>query len=983
MAMKKHIISFLFLSLFFQFFYTYSSAQSFELVTSRQKVSIVYDPAGPALDSISAWLLAKDIERVTGYLPAVGKTLQGVNGNVIAIGNYKSSLVQSICGNRNSYFDSLENKWECYLLKTFVIPPNNSSKALVIAGSDTRGTAYGVFAISKKIGVSPWYWWADVPPQQTKELILNIAETISSSPTVKYRGIFLNDEDWGLQPWAAKTFEPETGDIGPKTYAKIFELLLRLKANLIWPAMHPSTKPFYSYEKNKKVAADYSIIVGSSHAEPMLRNNVGEWDSKTMGAFNYITNQPIVYKYWEDRVKESSNNNAIYTIGMRGIHDSGMEGVKDAKEAIPLLTKIIADQRGILSKYINPNPEKVPQVFTVYKEVLDIYDKGLKIPDDVTIVWPDDNYGYIQRLNNPEENKRSGGSGVYYHASYWGRPHDYLWLSSTHPELIREEMMKAYYNNANRLWILNVGDIKPLEYNIQLFLDMAFDARPFANDYYIEHHLQKWYDDIFGWMHGKVINQLFQEYYDLAFERRPEFMGWSQTEPTTKTNYTTYNHFYYGDEAQHRIDQYDQLERRAKSIRSGIEINHVDAYYQLVYYPIVCASLMNKKFLYRDKSLLYAKQGRLSAKDYARLSKEAFNEIKEETEIYNMGMAAGKWKYMMSMAPRNLPVYNEPVLPEIVLQPSNSSWKVVPEGNTGIDSAFNDSTNLTLPAFSSLIERNYFIDIFLCDSTTVKWTAQTEKWIYLTQTSGVLNPSTGRKENRIWVYVDWERVRMKEWVKKEFVTGKVVIKGAGKTYIVNVKVNLPAVPAETIKIGFEENGYISLFVENFSKKENKNGAEWSFHKGVARTARSIVAATSSVHAQVVDTNVVRSQSAFVEYSIHNFTATDPVITIYSLPVHPLNNQYSLRYAISLDNGPIFIADTKTIGRSEEWKQNVLSNQAERKFKLPFLPAGLHKLRIYAIDPGVTLERFVIDLGGLQKSNSVIKETTAQQYISIK
>ena len=256
---------------------------------------------------------------------------------------------------------------------------------MVVAGSDVRGTAYGVFTLSEKIGVSPWYWWADVAAKQQKELTIVQDDFVSAPPSVKYRGIFINDEDWGLQPWAAKTFEPETGDIGPKTYAKVFELLLRLKANLIWPAMHPSTKAFFHYPGNVTTAGDYQIIIGSSHAEPMLRNNVGEWNEKTMGHFNYLTNKDSVYKYWEDRVKESSEINAIYTMGMRGVHDGQMEGVKNMKEAVPIVERIIQEQRELLTKHVNKDVTAIPQVLTVYKEVLEIYDNGLKVPDDITL----------------------------------------------------------------------------------------------------------------------------------------------------------------------------------------------------------------------------------------------------------------------------------------------------------------------------------------------------------------------------------------------------------------------------------------------------------------------------------------------------------------------------------------------------------------------------------------------------------------------
>ncbi|MDB5205893.1 MAG: hypothetical protein JWR72_968 [Flavisolibacter sp.] len=453
---------------------------SFPVVHTKSASAFLIDTADADVVHIAAKAVALDIELVSDLKPSVISILNNSSNYIIIAGTIgQSSYIDGLIKSKKLDVSKVKNKWETFIITTINSPLKGVKQALVIAGSDSRGTAYGLFEVSRMAGVSPWVWWADVHPEKKKTVYINLTKPVVESPAVKYRGIFINDEDWGLQPWAAKTLEPETGDIGPKTYAKVFELLLRLRANLIWPAMHPSTKAFYHYPGNKTVAAAYSIIVGSSHAEPMLRNNVGEWDEKTMGHFNYITNKAAVQKYWEERVKESSTNNGMYTLGMRGVHDSGMEGVKSAKEAVPLLEQIFDDQRKMLQKYVAKDVTKVPQVLTAYKEVLEIYDNNLKIPEDVTLVWPDDNYGYIQRLNNDAEQKRAGGGGVYYHTSYWGRPHDYLWLNSTHPSLIREEMMKAFAMKTDRLWVLNVGDIKPHEYNILMFLDLAFDPLPF------------------------------------------------------------------------------------------------------------------------------------------------------------------------------------------------------------------------------------------------------------------------------------------------------------------------------------------------------------------------------------------------------------------------------------------------------------------------------------------------------------------------
>ena len=954
----------------------------------------------------------------------------------------------------SSSISRLAGKWESYQLTLIDRPFPNVKKALVIAGSDPRGTAYGIFELSRLLGVSPWKWWADAHPATRSSLYIRPGRPITATPSVRYRGIFLNDEDWGLQPWAATTFEPETGDIGPKTYARIFELLLRLKANLIWPAMHPCTKAFYSYPGNVQMAADYAIIIGSSHAEPMLRNNVGEWNTKAMGDFNYLTNKANVYKYWEERVRQSKGSEAIYTVGMRGVHDGAIEGVKTPEEAVPLLERIIADQRDLLRANIDDTVSAIPQAFTAYKEVLDIYDHNLQLPGDITLVWPDDNYGYIQRLSNEEENHRPGGSGVYYHASYWGRPHDYLWLSSTHPSLIREEMMKAYENGSDRLWVLNVGDIRPLELNIQLFLDMAFDTRPFRDSRYIQQYLSQWCSNIFGPKTAAAIVPVLWEYDQLAFERRPEFMGWSQTEPTTATNYTAYNHFFYGDEAQRRIDRYNALEQRVKQLAHTIEPRLRSAYYELVYYPVVCASLMNKKFLYRDKAALYARQNRISSFDYAQLSREAFNAIRAATQYYNDTLENGKWKNMMSMQPRDLPVFKEPILPDLRID-STETWDIVPEGYAARGTTLPDASTsshagtpslpppssdslsgsrpatlsnspappLALPVFTPWGPRQYFIDLFLCRHQALDWTATPSSgWISLSRLQGRLSPGSGNDQIRIWVSVNKSVLLQYPQFPQHPLSGWVVFNAGGRQLKVRVSAGpiispstgastsqptdlstglstgistaqFPGTPTGTSLPRYgdfaETNGYLSIFAADYSRKVDKPGYRWEILDGLGRPGRSLQATadhTTTVSTTTSPSNLADPSSttdttqsgsigrAYTEYNFYTFTSARPTLTIASLPTQPLNNTSGMRYAVAIDNGPVTIVDFHTTGRSEEWKQNVLSNAAEKKINLPFLDKGRHTLKIYMIDPGVILDHLLIDLGGLKKAYGLIPET---------
>ncbi|WP_207495836.1 glycosyl hydrolase 115 family protein [Aridibaculum aurantiacum] len=946
---------------------------SFAIVTKQQKATIVYSKQGKALDSIAAYLLAEDIERVTSHKPAVITDISKARGNMIVIGTIGSALVKKFAGSKSSLSKKLTGQWERFGLRVVDKPTAAISKALIIAGSDARGTAYGVFTLSEKLGVSPWYWWADAPVKKQEECIISQEEFISSPPGVKYRGIFINDEDWGLQPWAAKTFEPGTGDIGPKTYAKIFELLLRLKANLIWPAMHPSTKAFFHYPGNIKTAEDYQVIIGSSHAEPMLRNNVDEWNVKTMGPFNYFTNKERIFKYWEDRIKESRGINAIYTIGMRGVHDGQMEGIKDLKEAVPVVSKIIEEEREMLAKYINKDVTAIPQVLTPYKEVLDIYDNGLSVPNDVTLVWPDDNYGYIHRLNNETEKQRKGGAGVYYHASYWGRPHDYLWLPSTHPSLLREEMMKAFETGADRLWVLNVGDIKPQEYNIQQFLDMAYNPAPFKDSRYSRQHMHSWLNSIFGKdKSGEMVDILWQ-YYQLAFERKPEFMGWSQTEPTTQTKYTAFNHFYYGDEAQKRIDQYNKLETSVKKIYAQLNQQDAAAFYQLVYYPVVGASFMNKKFLYRDKAYFYSRQNRLSATDYADMSKAAYDSIVKETGYYNNQLANGKWKNMMSMKPRELPVYQPPALPTIKLE-EGIGWNIAPEGFVTKDSSLHgDAALLSLPAFDNLNKQQYFIDVYLDKAQQQQWIATpSHDWIRISKNSGTLTVEKDQKQVRLWVDVDFRKLQ-----EVGRTIGTITFTGGGKQYVVNVQAEKRSTEAFAGFQGFiENNGIVVIPATGFTRKSDQHSSQWQTINGLGYTGNVLQASPLSVNKKVTtNTDSIKQSNALVEYDFHTFNAATPVVSVFALPSHPINNNYRVRYAVTVDDGPLQLIDIKTAGRSEEWKQNVLRNRAERKIQLPFLPAGKHTLKIYAVDPGVMLDEIRIDIGGLKKAYSTLPPTT--------
>ena len=449
------------------------------VLTSGQTVVIACSPSEELVVRTALEMLGRDIQTVLS-----STTQANEKTGEIVIGTVGQSELISRTGIDVS---ALKGKKQAFLLS---VSPEGK---LIVAGSDKHGTAYGILEISRLLGVSPWEWWADVTPEKKKLFKLSSKFQSLQAPSVEYRGIFINDEDWGLMPWSSRTYEPSKvkGEIGPRTNERIFELLLRLRANTYWPAMHECTLPFFLTKGNREAAKKYGIFIGASHCEPMACSAAGEWKRRGEGAYDYVNNAPAVYKFWEDRVKEVADQEILYTLGMRGVHDGKMQGAKTVEEQKAVIDRVVADQRGLIEKYVDKDVTKVPQVFIPYKEVLDIYHAGLQVPDDVTLMWCDDNYGYIRHFPTAEECPRKGGNGVYYHVSYWGRPHDHLWLSTMSPYLIFQQMKLAYDRGIQKMWILNVGDIKPAEYQIELFMDMAWNIEAVASEG-VTSHLKHW-----------------------------------------------------------------------------------------------------------------------------------------------------------------------------------------------------------------------------------------------------------------------------------------------------------------------------------------------------------------------------------------------------------------------------------------------------------------------------------------------------------
>jgi hypothetical protein len=596
-----------------------TATQAFPLVSVGSAAPIVLPADAPEVVKIAARDLAADIAAVTGAKPEVLTT---------APADKNRPRIELVLA------PDLSGEWEAFRLSA-------KPGVLTISGSDRRGLAFGIYEISQRIGVSPWSWWADVPVTKRSELKLSLGDEPIDQPAVKYRGVFINDEDWGLEPWSSKTFEPEVKGIGPKTYGKVFELLLRLRANCIWPGMHPTTTPFHLVPGNAAMADRYAIVVGSSHAEPMLRNNVGEWKAPK-DHYNYLTHRDEVFGYWEERVKERTSGESLFTIGMRGIHDSAIVGPKTQPERIATVEKIFADQRGLLAKYLGKgDATRVGQIFVPYKEVLDDYNAGLKVPDDVPIVWPDDNFGYVRRFATPAERKRPGGLGVYYHSSYLGAPLAWLWIDTQPPAQVWSEMRRAYEQGARSFWIVNVGDLKNTERSTEFFLDLAWHADR-TNPEEPARFIRETAARDFGKQHATAVADILTRLQSINFHRKAEHLQWHDTmkpyQPTALNE----------AEIAQRLKQCADLLRDSEALAKQLPAAAQDAFYQLVGYPVAITSAANERYFHSELARADEARGR-DPKANLEASATARKLITEATARYNNDIAGGKWRGVVTV----------------------------------------------------------------------------------------------------------------------------------------------------------------------------------------------------------------------------------------------------------------------------------------------------------------------------------------------
>lgn len=683
-----------------------ASAGNFPLVSKGKTASILVDDKDYVGVLKVAAHLENDIFQVSDLHPKRIKKIAEAEDFVVIIGTLgKSKIINQLAKQGKITTIELQGKWEKFTTQIVENPFKGIKKALVIAGSDKRGTIYGIYDLSNQIGISPWYYWADVPVKKQSELHVLPGTHSQGEPKVKYRGIFINDEAPALSGWAFEKF----GGFNSKFYDKVFELILRMKGNYLWPAMWG--RMFYVEDPQNAVLADeYGIVMGTSHHEPLTRAHA-EW-GKSNGKWDFNTNSEALIKFWKDGIKRMGNKETIVTAGMRGDGDEPMtEGT-----AIELLENIVKTQRNIIAEVTKKPAEETPQMWALYKEVQDYYDKGMTVPDDVTLLLCDDNWGNIRKLPELDAKPRKGGYGIYYHYDYVGGPRNYKWINTNQIERTWEQMDLAYQYGVDKIWIVNVGDIKPMEFPIEFFLDMAWNPEKFnagnLQDYYVN-----WAKENFDNQFAEEIATILKLYTKYNSRRKPELLD-------AKT-FSVINY----NEADRIVAEYQKLVEKANSINEKLKPEYKEAFYQLVLFPVLASANLNEMYVATAKNHLYADQGKAIANEYAEKVKELFEKDAELTNYYHTQLANGKWNHMMSQTHIGYDNWQQPDKNVIsktrtIEIPHNAKARISTKDNSSkVETSINKNLDNVLgfvenDGYISIESKNYSKAI---NSDSVKW----------------------------------------------------------------------------------------------------------------------------------------------------------------------------------------------------------------------------------------------------------------------
>ncbi|RYG15635.1 MAG: glycosyl hydrolase, partial [Chitinophagaceae bacterium] len=817
----------------------------------------------------------------------------------------------------------VKGTWENCITQVVNKPFVGVEKALVIAGSDKRGTIYGIYSLSEKIGVSPWYYWADVPIVKQTSISINSGRFIQGSPAVKYRGIFLNDEAPALSGWTTEKF----GGFNYKFYDKVFELILRLKGNYLWPAMWGNA--FYDDDaKNAVLADEYGVVIGTSHHEPLNRAH-DEWRRYGKGPWNYNTNALELQKFWTTGIERMGKKESIVSIGMRGDGDEPMS----EESNINLLENIVKNQREIIAKVTGKPAAQTPQLWALYKEVQDYYDKGMRVPDDVTLLLCDDNWGNIRKLPLLNSASRTGGYGVYYHFDYVGGPRNYKWINTNPIPKIWEQMNLAYDYNAREIWIVNVGDLKPMEFPINFFLDYAWDPKKWPADK-LQDYTISWAAKQFGSTHAKEIARIISAYSKFAGRRKPELLD-QKTYSLTK-----YREF------ENIIKAYATLNSQAEALKLKLQQKYHDAYYQLVLHPVQAAANLNEMYFAIAKNHLYASQNRISANNEAEKAKLFYAKDAQITHYYNKTLTGGKWNHMMDQTHIGYTYWQQPEvnkMPDLktVVPLANATLAVAVEGSE----AFWPKTKgkAILPTFDSFGKQAFYFDIFNQGAGSFTYNLTTSKpWVKLSRINGKIN-----SESRIWVQIDWTKVP------KGRQSANLTVNSPNQKSV-EVMINVLHY-SDKLKGFIPQDNIISIEASHYSYKNANSLINWKVLPDYGRTLSAVSPFPSTANAQVPGAK----DCPMLAYKINLNTTGTYKIAAYIAPSLDFQHSGGLRYAVSVDDEKPQIVNINANKSEAVWNKNVAENINVQYTLHQVKKSGAHVLKIWMVDPGIVLQKLVL------------------------
>ncbi|KFY76946.1 hypothetical protein V498_09471 [Pseudogymnoascus sp. VKM F-4517 (FW-2822)] len=903
--------------------------------------------------------LALDFGRVTGTngtVSIVNSTSSSNRPLIIAGTIGKSTIIDNLISNLKIDVSGVKGKWEAYLTQVVTEPIEGVPWALVVAGNDQRGTIYGLYDISEQMGVSPWYWWADVPIKKKKGVWARETPKVQGSPSIQYRGIFLNDEAPALTGWAREKFGigPNEPPFRGEFYKLVFELCLRLRSNYIWPAMWGSS--FYvDDERNGQIADDYGIVIGTSHHEPMARSDV-EQRQFLVGDWDWVDNKDNITQFFKEGVERAKDWETLYTMGMRGSGDAASPTLSSSS-----LEDIIDVQTKVLKEVLDVGDiTKVPHTWVLYKEVGSYYQAGMNVPDDITLLWTDDNAGNLLRTPFANETDRIGGAGVYYHFDYVGSPRNYKWINTVQLVKTWEQMQLAYEKQARKIWIVNVGDLKALEIPTTHFLDMAYDMSKFASPKSTTDWINRWATREFGAAVAPTTSDILSTYGKLILRRKYELLS-NKPYAYSAANY---------DELENVSKEWEDLLHLTQKAYDSLDKATQLAYYQMVLHPVMAGKVVVDLYSTVALNAWYAGQRRITTNALADKAYDLFAQDAKITDQYH-GLNGGKWNHFASQVHIGYSSWQQPdqnIMPSVTYLNEDN---VPRAGILGVSVQGSGKTSPGDPAPTLLSMDPYmppgetrYLDIYARDNGTFSYkVTSNETFVSITKPRGRLTAPGRKSDVRCEITVDWDKAPSGLTMVQLQVDRTDGDSGSGTTAM--LPVNKTSMPS-----GFsghvESNGVISVEVEHYKSSEEKNGLSYVTIPHYGRTRSGI-----KLWPVTADTQTP-SSAPKLTYPFYSFSSASSAKLMVFLGA-TLNHDPSrpLKYAFSIDDGEITsvqpISDTPMGSVPSDWT-NAVTVGGYRSTSTIKLDKGAHELSLWLLEPGVVIQKIVIDIGGFKPSS---------------